>query len=103
MDKFFYLLPGLLFLLVISFGLAQIVIGFLGIEYHLGFYVGVVFLILAFVFRFMLPLTIGAYFGAVDVLGWEWYMALIFALPGILLMFPVLIMGLFSSISDKRY
>ena len=31
----------------------------------------------------MLPITIGSYFGAVDVMGWDWYVGLAIAAPGL--------------------
>ena len=74
-------LGGILFLIV---GIIQIYVGFIGIEYHLGagFAFGALFL--GFFLRIMLPLTIGTFFGALDVWGWPWYAALAFAAPGLL-------------------
>ena len=94
---------GVIFLLVV--GLAQMVIGYLGIEYHLGGGWAIGAVVLAIMFRFSLPLTIGTFFGAIDVLNLSWIVALIITLPGLLLMFPGAIAagiaGLSSSIKNE--
>ena len=94
---------GVIFLLVV--GLAQMVIGYLGIEYHLGGGWAIGAVVLAIMFRFSLPLTIGTFFGAIDVLNLSWIVALIITLPGLLLMVPGAIAagiaGLSSSIKNE--
>ena len=94
---------GVIFLLVV--GLAQMVIGYLGIEYHLGGGWAIGAVVLAIMFRFSLPLTIGTFFGAIDVLNLSWIIALIITLPGLLLMVPGAIAagiaGLSSSIKNE--
>lgn len=77
---------GVVFFL--GFAIAQGAIGFLGVEYHFGSGWAIGVLVLAFVFRFTLPLTIGTFFGALDVFGWTWYGALLITLPGLLFMVP---------------
>ena len=77
---------GVVFFL--GFAIAQGAIGFLGVEYHFGSGWAIGVLVLAFVFRFTLPLTIGTFFGALDVFGWPWYGALLITLPGLLFMVP---------------
>ena len=95
----FGVLGGILFLIV---GIVQIYVGFIGIEYHLGsgFAFGALFL--GFFFRIMLPLTIGTFFGALDVWGWPWYGALAFATPGILFILPALVTGAISTLVEKK-
>ena len=94
---------GVIFLLVV--GLAQMVIGYLGIEYHLGGGWAIGAVVLAIMFRFSFPLTIGTFFGAIDVLNLSWIVALIITLPGLLLMIPGAIAagiaGLSSSIKNE--
>ena len=94
---------GVIFLLVV--GLAQMVIGYLGIEYHLGGGWAIGAVVLAIMFRFSFPLTIGTFFGAIDVLNLSWIVALIITLPGLLLMVPGAIAagiaGLSSSIKNE--
>ena len=72
-----------LFLIFIVAGLFQLWLGYQGIEYHFGFGWALGALLVAFWFRFMLPITIGSYFGAVDVMGWDWYVGLAIAAPGL--------------------
>ena len=95
----FGVLGGILFLIV---GIVQIYVGFIGIEYHLGsgFAFGALFL--GFFFRIMFPLTIGTFFGALDVWGWPWYGALAFAAPGLLFIVPALVTGAISTLVEKK-
>ena len=58
----------------------------------------------------MLPLTIGTFFGALDVWGWPWYGALLFAAPGLLFTLPgavglalVGVVNLFKGKSTDNY
>ena len=95
----FGVLGGILFLIV---GIVQIYVGFIGIEYHLGsgFAFGALFI--GFFFRIMFPLTIGTFFGALDVWGWPWYGALAFAAPGLLFIVPALVTGAISTLVEKK-
>lgn len=77
---------GVIFFLLI--GLVQIIVGYMGIEYHLGGGWAIGLVIASIFFRISFPLTIGTFFGALDVLGWSWLGALILTLPGLLLMVP---------------
>jgi len=90
---------GIIFLLV---GLVQIYVGYIGIEYHLGAGFAIGALVLGFVFRIMFPLTIGTFFGAMDVFGWPWYGALAFAAPGLLFIVPALVTGAISTLFEKK-
>ena len=83
-----FLAGGFGVLLMLGIGLAQIVIGYIGIEYHLGAGLAIGAVVLAFVFRFSLPLTVGTFFGAIDVFGFSFIVALLITLPGLLLMVP---------------
>ena len=90
---------GILFLLV---GIVQIFVGYIGIEHHLGGGFAIGALVLGFVFRIMFPLTIGTFFGALDVWGWPWYGALALAAPGLLFIVPALVTAAISSLVEKR-
>lgn len=85
-------MQGLLTLLGIlalpAFAFFQLVLGYLGIEYHLGMWWGIAGLAVGLIFRFTLPLTIGVYFGAVDVLDWHWLVGLLVAVPGLVFVIP---------------
>lgn len=74
-----------------AFGIAQAVVGFMGIEDGLGKWWAIGALAAAFGFRFTLPLTVGTFFGATNVLGWHWFWALLLAAPGLAFMVPGLI------------
>ena len=95
----FGVLGGILFLVV---GIVQIYVGFIGIEYHLGsgFAFGALFI--GFFFRIMFPLTIGTFFGALDVWGWPWYGALALAAPGLLFIVPALVTGAISTLVERK-
>ena len=90
---------GIIFLLV---GIVQIYVGYIGIEYHLGAGFAIGALVLGFVFRIMFPLTVGTFFGAMDVFGWPWYGALAFAAPGLLFIVPALVTGAISTLFEKK-
>ncbi len=77
---------GIIFFLIV--GVVQICVGFLGIEYHFGAGWAFGALLLSFILRISFPLTIGTFFGALDVLGWNWFSALLLTLPGIIFMVP---------------
>ena len=100
-----FLAGGFGVILMLGIGLAQIVIGYIGIEYHFssGWAIGAV--VLALMFRFSLPLTVGTFFGAMDVFGFSFIVALLITLPGLLLMVPgeiaAGIAGLASSFNSK--
>ncbi len=94
---------GIIFFL--GFGIFQAIVGYLGIEYHLGQGLAIGFLIAAFIFRFSLPLTIGTFFGAVDVLGFNVLLAILITLPGLIFMIPgaiaMALTGIASTFSGK--
>ncbi len=92
-------LGGIIFLLV---GVVQIFVGYIGIEHHLGAGFAIGALVLGFVFRIMFPLTIGTFFGALDVWGWPWYGALALAAPGLLFIVPALVTAAISSLMEKK-
>ena len=69
-------------------GLVQIYAGYLGIEYHLGSGWAIGAVIASLFFQFPIILTVGTFFGALDVWGWPWYGALVFAMPGLLFALP---------------
>ena len=83
-----FLAGGIGVIFFLGFAIVQGAIGYLGIEYHFGSGWAIGVLVLAFLFRFTLPLTIGTFFGALDVFGWPWYGALLITLPGLLFMVP---------------
>ncbi len=95
----FGVLGGILFLLV---GIVQIYVGYIGIEHHLGAGFAIGALAIGFVFRIMFPLTIGTFFGALDVWGWPWYGALALAAPGLLFIVPALVTSAISTLFEIK-
>ncbi len=90
-----------IFALLVFFSLAQAGIGLIGIEHHLGTGWMWVALLLSVILRFTLPLTIGAFFGAVDVLHWHWALAALFAAPGLALVVPGAIAAIISAVRNR--
>ena len=90
---------GIVFLIV---GIIQIIVGYIGIEYHLGSGFAIGALILGFVFRIMFTLTIGTFFGALDVFGWPWFGALALAAPGLLFIVPAMITSAIASLTASN-
>lgn len=97
--KILLLLGAMVFFVV--FTIFQFVLGFLGIEHHLGMGIAILALIGLFIFKFTLPFTIGSFFGAVNVLGLHWVFGLIIAIPGIALMVPGALLLFFSPVITK--
>ena len=92
----------LLIIGMLALAMAQLVAGYLGIQHHLGTVVAVLAVLAAFVLKFTLPLTIGAFFGAMNVWGWPWYGALAFALPGLAFMALMIPGALAASLAFGR-
>lgn len=82
--------------LFLAFAAAQIGAGYAGIEHGAGNVWAVAALFAAVLFRFTLPITIGAFFGAMNVWGWHWACALIFAAPGLVFVLPGVLAAIFS-------
>ena len=86
-------------LLFMSYGLVQIVAGYIGISEKWGTWWAFGALALCFGLRISLPITIGAFFAAKDIWGWHWGWALLFAAPGLAfmaLMLPGALASLFG-------
>ena len=89
------------FILVTVYGIAQIAAGYVGIDFHFGaVWAGVaIFAASMFLmFRFTLPITIGAFFGAMDVWHWHWALAALFAAPGLAFIIPSVIMSIIEGV-----
>ena len=86
------------FILFIVYGIAQLVLGYAGIDFHLGAVWAGIALFGALIFRFTLPITIGAFFGAIDVLHWHWALAALFAAPGLAFIIPGVIISIVEGV-----
>jgi hypothetical protein len=69
-------------------GVAQFIAGYAGIEAYAGAGWAVTAIIFSLLFRFTLPVTVGSFYGAMVVWNWPWYLALLFAAPGLALVAP---------------
>lgn len=83
------------------FALAQLAVGFLGIEVGLGAIWAWLALFAAILFRFTLPITIGSFFGAMNVLGWHWAFAALFAAPGLAFVVPGVLVSIVSLVKKR--
>jgi len=86
---------------MLVYGIAQIWAGYIGIDHHLGSGWAIGAVVVAFLFRFSLPITVGSFFGAMDVWGWPWYGAFVFAAPGLAFM-ALMIPGALASLFKKN-
>ena len=86
---------------IMGYGLSYLAIGSMGIEHYWGNIASIIFIILAIFLRFTLPITIGAFFGAVDVLHWHWALAILFVAPGLAFIIPGAIGFLITTLVDK--
>lgn len=86
------------FIIVMGYGILQIIAGYVGIDFHFGAVWAGVAIFSALIFRFTLPITIGAFFGAIDVWGWHWGFATLFAAPGLAFLIPGVILSIIESI-----
>ena len=85
----------------LAFAAAQIAAGYSGIEVGVSAIWAWVAVFAALLLRFTLPVSIGAFYGAVHVWGWHWAAALLFALPGLVFMLPGVIPAIFSMASTS--
>lgn len=88
------------FVALIAVGLVQLGLGFAGIEYHLGVFWAFAAIVVAFWFRILLPITIGSFFGVVDVMGWPWYIGVAVALPGLMFIAPSMVMAAIEVLNE---
>jgi hypothetical protein len=89
------------FIAFIAFVAVQMAAGFEGISHALGSGWAVAALFVALYWRFTLPITIGAFFGALQVWGWHWSLALAFTLPGLVFVLPGVIPAIMSLVTER--
>jgi hypothetical protein len=82
---------------VFGFGLLQLGVGFHGLEVQFGTVWAYVGAGLAFL-RITPPIMLGAYFGAIEIWDIHPVLAVLFALPGLLLMVPGIVGAAFSAL-----
>ena len=79
------------------FGIFQLAAGWAGIEEQFGTFWGIVAIVCAFLFQFTLPIVVGCFLCAVNIWDWHWFGAVLFAAPGLLVMIPAFVAGVFKS------
>ena len=87
--------------LFLGFGLFQLGAGWAGIEDSFGWGWGVAAILAALLFRFTLPIVVGAFLCAKNIWGWHWFFAAVFAALGLLFMIPSLLADIFGSIRGR--
>ena len=95
LEHFLYIIWAVI---LIGFGILQLVIGCLGIAAVYGGGWAVATFFSAVAFRFTVPIVIGCYLYAHNIWGWHWIFSAIFAAPGILFMIPQFLNALFFGI-----
>lgn len=86
------------FIIFMGYGIAQLVAGYIGIDFHFSALWAGVAIFSALMFRFTLPITIGAFFGVMDVWHWHWALATLFAAPGLALLIPGVILSIVEGV-----
>ena len=89
---------AILMILIMVAGVAQLYLGYVGIEDWLGNGWALGALALAFFARIMLPLTVGTYLAMTNVFGYEWWVGVLVAAPGLLLIVPAMVSDVFSKV-----
>jgi len=92
----------ILWLLFIAIGIFQFWLAWQGIDYHWGVWPAAAVIFGSLAFRFMLPVSVGSYFGAVDVMGWDWWVGVLVAAPGLIFMIPMVLAEMADSIATRR-
>jgi hypothetical protein len=74
-----------------AFRLARFGLGTLGLWHEFGLAWAIAGAAALLLLRFTLPIRLGAFLGAISILGWPWYAAVIVAMTRMLLMLPGLV------------
>ena len=85
----------------VIWAIAQFMAAYDGITSYMGSGWAIGAILVSFIFRFTLPITIGAFYGAMIVWGWPWYLALLFTVPGLALVVPSALLSVYNFISDR--
>jgi len=68
-----------------AIAILQVVLGFKGIEYGLGFWWAIAALFVFIFFRFTIPMLAGTFYYLYAFEGWNFFLALLVAVPGLIL------------------
>ena len=91
---------GMLLMVLASFAYGALVLflGYAGITEELGRGWALGALFLAIFLRFVAPIVVGAVFGIMYLWGWHWALAVVFVMPGIVLVIPAILVSLLESL-----
>lgn len=92
----------LLMPLFLVIGIVQLWLGYVGIEDWLGQGWAIGAIVAAFATRIMLPLSIGTYLAVVNVFGYDWWVGVLAAAPGLLFIVPSMVMAALEPIFNRR-
>lgn len=79
-----------------ALGIFQIYAAYVGLEYSVGGGWAIAIMAGSLMFRFTLPVSIGAFVAAVYVWEWHWFFALLFVLPGLVFLVPGIVMSVYE-------
>jgi len=79
--------------------MSQMAAGYAGIAHGMGLSWACFAIFIALYFRFTLPISIGAFYGAMVVWGWHWALAFLFVLPGLVFVLPGALKAVFSLVT----
>jgi hypothetical protein len=86
----------------VCWGISQFIAGYEGISSYAGTGWAIAAIVVSFMFRFILPITIGAFYGALVIWNWPWYWALIFAAPGLVLVIPSILTSVIAGFNRQN-
>lgn len=75
-----------------------IYVAYMGFDFHLGVIWALVLVASAFAFHSSIPVLIGVFFGASDVWGWHWSLAILFAFSGLMFLVPTFLLFLIEGL-----
>ncbi len=93
--------PALGVVLLLIYAMAAFAAGFYGIAAEAGNVWALMALLCAYLFRFTLPLTVGAFLCAYRVWDLPWPFALLFAAPGLAFMSGKVVAAVLGSLASK--
>lgn len=100
-DRFFGVGIAIMVLGSFAYGILVLYLGYVGIAESFGQWWALGALFLAIFLRFIAPIVIGAMFGAIYLWDWHWATALVLVMPGVILVIPALMLGMFEWFRTK--
>ena len=95
-------LATLFIVIFTAYGIAHLYAGWIRIDHRIGPFWATASVVVVLLFRFSLPITVGAFFGALEVWGWPWWGAALFAAPGLAFMLLMIPGAMASSLANLR-